>query len=235
MSKPDSNTDGKGKSETEKKKGIIEKIAALFNDEVEDAADSEPADTSTEVEEELEGDADGEATETETPAEEGITPADDTKGKKADEETEEEEPLPGDDGEKRFTQTDVNNVVQKRLKSQEDRITRKFTKEKSDLEKKVANLQKQIDSQLEAEKGSIQSAFEALPEAVRKLAPASNLDTAKNIAAVKRWLPNAAELVKSVTGKPGNSAGFRPLDTKPEEKEEDVVAKAKQHSIYSSF
>jgi hypothetical protein len=234
-SKTDQTTDGKGKTADEKKRGLLAKIASLFDDDSAGDADLDGAGTSTD---ETEGDEVDEMVEPDEEAETSAEPGDAESAEAEESEPDEEvadEPLPGDDGKKKFTQTDLNNLVNERLAKQAKRLRKEFAKEKDGMDRRITALQKQINGYLESDKANVQAAFDALPEVVRKSAPAKNLDSPKNIAAIKRWLPSVQELAKAVSGRPGNSGSFQPIGTTPDSAEDELVAKAKKHSIYASF
>lgn len=217
MSKPneDPNTDGKGTA-TE----VDSEVAV-------DAGQEAGSDTSADNEE-------GNQTD-ETPAEVD-SPEPEPVADQPAAEPEEEELLEGDDGEKRFTQTDLNNAVKKRLAKEGS----KFAAKETTFEKTISELKTELDTYRLAERESVQSKLDALPDEVKVLAPAA-LDTADGVMAVKAWLPKVEALASKLkeapapAPKPGNGSDPKPKGISPTESDEDLVEAAKKHSIYQSF
>lgn len=221
MSKPkkDQNTDGKGADEVK-----------------DEAANADPngSDTSAENDEghvDLDELLDDESDDNPDPAK--ADKDEDDEVDPADEEGD-SDPLPGDDGEKKFTQTDLNNLVTERLKKQKRSLIKAHDAEKTRLNSQIDTLKKQLGNYLKADKETLESELEALPESIREMAP-GKLESAKGIAAVKRWLPKAKKLASEFgTRKPGNSGDPKPKGN-PGKDEGELAASARKHSIYKSF
>lgn len=166
---------------------------------------------------------------------ESTTPADATQT----EDEEDDEPLAGDDGEKKFTQTELNKFVKERLKKEKT----KFGKLEKDYSAKVTALTTELETYRNEAKAAVKAEFDSLPEEVRELSPAS-LESAEGIAAIKAWLPKAKNLATKLATPtpetkpedkktPGNGVNPKPNGVTPSA--EDLKDKARKHSIYASF
>jgi hypothetical protein len=202
-----------------------------------DAGQSNGSDTSADNEEGT--------PETTTPAPEAIqtAPGADTSQPAEPAADEDDEPLAGDDGEKKFTQTEVNKMISERLKKKTGKLTTEFTTRETGLKEAVATLTTELQGYRNAAKESVQAEFDALPQEVRELAPAS-LETAEGVAAIKSWIPKAKTLADKLATPapevkpnrtPGNGDGPKPNGTTPAVDDAALIEKAKTHSIYSSF
>jgi hypothetical protein len=224
----DQTTDGKGKVEEKAKAGAPADDADLKKGS-ETPADNEGGNeeetSSTDSDEEIDLDLLDES-----------EPNKSTESDSDEDEDGDADPLPGDDGEKKFTQTEANAFVQKRLSDQKKSLTGKFKKELEARDTTISNLKKQLGTYLKSDKEALQTELDALPEAIREMAP-GKLETAKGIAAVKRWMPKAKKLAENLGGVkvPGNRTDFRPNAPGKGESDDEVAKKAKKHSIYSSF
>jgi Skp family chaperone for outer membrane proteins len=154
------------------------------------------------------------------------------------EETEEEddEPLPGDTGEKKFTQSDVNKFVKTRLKTEKAKYDAKVTAAQDE----VKTLKTELESYRKTALESAKAEFDKLPEEVRALAPAK-LDDPEGVNTINAWLPNAKKLAEKLATpakeekpKPGNKSDFKPGSPAGAD-EKELAEKAKSHSIYKSF
>jgi hypothetical protein len=228
--KKDQTTDGKGGDDSEK--GLLDKIKSLFKDDSDADADLDGSDTPAD-DDGGQDDADDDDAAGDAAAEGDDTP--DDAADTPDDEDVDDSPLPGDDGEKKFTQTEANKFVTKRLAAQKKSLTEKFEKEKKQFASRIGQLEKQLNGYLNGDRESVKAEFEALPEAIRETAP-GNLDSTKGVAAIKKWLPKAKKLAETVsTGSKGNKPDFKPLKPGSRESDEETLKQAKKHSIYSSF
>lgn len=162
-----------------------------------------PTDPADDVTEETEATAAEE--EAETGAEE--TAADDAAT--TEEEEEEEE---GAEQVIRLTQTQLNDIIQKKTK----RLRTNLEAQVESAKKQVESLQAELASYRTAEIAKATAQFNALPEAVRDLCPVKLENLAKSGTAFKRFTEFLEKAVK--LGNPPNSATKEPAKESPKPK-----------------
>jgi len=161
-----------------------------------------------------------------------------------DDDDEEEDEILGDDGEKKFTQTDLNKIVKERLKKEKAKSKQKLDA----LAQQVEQLNTELSGYRQEAQAALKAEFDSLADDVKALAP-GDISKVEDAATLRAWLPKAKQLSAKLVGE------TKPSESKPEEKkkvgnvedpaplgneqkvkdEKDLIAHARKHSIYSSF